>query len=394
MHTQEFALRSLAADQSASRLESGCGRLARLTEQMAIQTIRSPHYEVKLAIAGGLADLIILLDELWDRLAFFGPTAALSTLRRAPREWVEEQNWSDWRAENCTLSSSASLLANAMKAHASELHGIWDRDTRSALDRAATSLHSFVEQLASSTRLVDSLALDEAATFSFASTHPHRVQRYSPTRDGRFYPVDKVAGMPDLDINTIVLMGTEIPTIEHCCSMYVDFPDMPPEFHVDVAYQMADEVRHAFGFMERFNWLGIEVRHFPVDFDLWSATTEQPLELRLAIHQRVGEWAGVAAQEAYVERLIADSPDPAFARFLKYVTLDEIQHVAYGNKWLRHLAKDDDEVWKIDARARAIRGTPPLPYPGWAAQMAGFRHEDAERLRAATTGVLVEGMRS
>ena len=188
-------------------------------------------------------------------------------------------------------------------------------------------------------------------------------------------------------------MSIEIITIEVCGRMISDFPEMPLEFALDMARQCWDNSRHAILCYDRILQLGGNIGQFPIDTQLWTVSFNLSLELRLAVHQQIGEWLGVDGAVSGIAAL-RDAGDLVTARALEYVLVDEIAHVGYGNKWVHYIAGTDEATNQVYARALAqrasfgqtVNGGPDLPFNRRACERSGFTPaeiEELERTRAA-----------
>jgi uncharacterized ferritin-like protein (DUF455 family) len=216
-----------------------------------------------------------------------------------------------------------------------------------------------------------------------------------PARDGRFStsadspPIDPADPATAALFLHNMLMSVEIPSIEVCGRMIADFPEMPWEFVLDMSRQCWDEARHARLCYDRLRQLGGSIGQLAVDTQLWDLSADQPLDIQLAVQQRLGEWLGVDGAVQAVDAL-RQHGDLVTAQMFEYVAADEIGHVGYGNKWIRYLAGNDDQrVWEIHARAverrasfgKAVNGPVLLPLNRRACERAGFTVEEIQRLR-------------
>jgi uncharacterized ferritin-like protein (DUF455 family) len=218
-----------------------------------------------------------------------------------------------------------------------------------------------------------------------------------PARDRRFgfdappAPTPGAAGdTPEarLGLLHVNLTDLEIATIEACCRLILDHPEMPWEFVLDMARQCWDEARHAEAFRRHLLELGGELGRYRIAHTLWELADGQPLAVRLALHQRIGEWIGVDGA-LYHARLFAAAGARELARTFEFVALDEITHVAFGNKWLRAVAGSEEGVERAHARAEERReagkstdGPLPFPFNRWACERAGFTPNEVARLEA------------
>jgi uncharacterized ferritin-like protein (DUF455 family) len=214
-----------------------------------------------------------------------------------------------------------------------------------------------------------------------------------PARDNRFTvvanaPYRKV-GNPEDTLITIhsMFMSIEIISIEVCGRMIADFPDMPYEFVLDMARQCWDESRHSLLFYNRLQQLGGKIGQYPIDTLLWNAASGLPLETRLAIQQRIGEWLGSDGAVLNMEDA-RKAGDEITAQMFEFIGADEINHVSYGNKWLRFLVPDKEKLKKVVDQAlqrrlsfgKTIAGPPDLPLNRRSCERAGFLSEEIDEL--------------
>jgi uncharacterized ferritin-like protein (DUF455 family) len=214
-----------------------------------------------------------------------------------------------------------------------------------------------------------------------------------PARDNRFSvaanaPYKKVGSLEGTLITMhSMLMSIEVISIEDCARMIVDFQDMPYEFILDMARQCWDESRHSILFYNRLQQLGGTIGQFPIDTLTWNAAYDLPLEMRLVIQQRGGEWLGTDGAILNMNDA-RKAGDEITARMFEFVAADEITHVRYGNKWLRFLIPDKNELKRVVDRAlerrqsfgKTIAGPPDMPLNRHACEMAGFLPEEIDEL--------------
>jgi uncharacterized ferritin-like protein (DUF455 family) len=68
------------------------------------------------------------------------------------------------------------------------------------------------------------------------------------------------------------------------------------------------------------------------------------------------------------------------AQSMEYVIVDEVAHVSYGNKWIRHLVTEEAAVRQIheqavarrDSFGQTVNGAPELPLNVRMCELAGF----------------------
>lgn len=182
----------------------------------------------------------------------------------------------------------------------------------------------------------------------------------------------------------------ELGTMEQTCRILLDFPDAPPALLVDMARQCWDEARHAQLLIERLAELGRPVAVRPVRGSRLAALCAgRPLALRLAMHQRWGEWSGVCGARWH-RAAFAARGDLRTALIFDWIEADEILHVAQGNHWIRFLVPDLSERAQLDQDAEVLRraagrSAPPLlpfPHDRSLALRCGFDDRDLDRLDA------------
>jgi len=152
-----------------------------------------------------------------------------------------------------------------------------------------------------------------------------------------------------------MLFNTEIPTIETCAALIYDFPEMPSAFFLDIASQISDECRHAEFCCLRIRDLGGKIGEYPCDHRLWNMQKGHPIEVRLAIHQRIGESIGIDAAIANMREYFSWG-DVESAKVMSWIALDEINHVAIGNKWINFLV-GEERIGEIHRTAESIRAS-------------------------------------
>ena len=302
-------------------------------------------------------------------------------------------------------------LRAAMDDHRVETHRIWDEPSTvllhaavSDLDEQCTEAAPLLSRLLAESGLGpdDAAARWEEAVAAVADdagfTTP--VIGY-PARDECFEIVsDTAPGSADAPDATrhlthFVLTQVEILTIEHCARVIVEFPEMPWDFVLDMARQCWDEARHARLFHQRLVQLGGELGDYPIDMQLYEMTAGLPLAMRLAVHQRIGEWLGVDDAILLSQRF-GESGDVLTQRMFQFIAADEVNHVAFGNKWLRALAGSEEAVREVHEKALAhrlqfgetVNGRPGMPLHRAACRLSGFSAEEVEYL--ADNRVVIE----
>src|SRR4029450_126067 len=162
------------------------------------------------------------------------------------------------------------------------------------------------------------------------------------------------------------------------------FSGMPRDYYLDWSRVAHDEARH-FGLLEgHLGTLGHAYGDFDAHDSLWEAAgrTSHDVLDRMAIVPRTLEARGLDASPRVRDALAAAGDEKA-ARILDIILVDEIEHVAIGNRWFNWLCaergRDPLEVQtEVEARYR-------LPFPRGplnvaARRAAGFAESEIRRL--------------
>lgn len=119
------------------------------------------------------------------------------------------------------------------------------------------------------------------------------------------------------------------------CNIH-EFPAMPLAFHIDMARQVWDEVRHARIQWEMLKDLNVPLGSFPVYHGYDLALYRRSLLDRLILFNRLGE-AGAAQRHRRRSRLLRQHGFQRWAVLFDYLHADEVPHVMNGDRWARHL---------------------------------------------------------
>ncbi|MBD9653133.1 DUF455 family protein [Ensifer sp. ENS09] len=369
---------------SAASLSDLCRSLVESVQLLAYAIPQTGLIEAKILLARHIERDTEVVTRLNNRIRELGRTIDVQAARVVDQE----------KAITCFEDESGHLLPSGIYATKAELlasiakrkahtHPLWDEPSYRVL--------AFASEVLS----------DEIADFNRIKVFAKRVPPSSETIKGAPLRDGRLAVVPDsrmqlksesadrnlAELMHHTLMGTEIPTIEMTAGLIRDFPDTPWEFVVDISRQLWDEARHAEMCIKRCRQAGFDIGDFPCDHKTWSLTNGKPLELRLAIHQRIGEWLGVDAAIEWTRRLEANS-DLRTVGLLNFIVEDEIAHVAIGNKWLRNLCQSEERIWAIHEQAEKVRaeasgpvnGHIPLPLNVDSCLRSGFGEKEIERL--------------
>ena len=134
-------------------------------------------------------------------------------------------------------------------------------------------------------------------------------------------------------------MNEEINSIEISARNLTDFPNAPWELRMAIARQCWDEARHCLAFRRLFEARGGAVGQYPViNFQYRIITNIDSLAGRLAVQNRSFEAAGIDAIDLNL-RAQSTERDPELMSLFEMQLADEMQHVRFGNEWVKRLAE-------------------------------------------------------
>jgi uncharacterized ferritin-like protein (DUF455 family) len=360
--------------QSIAALQEVLGLVLRQVQIEARAVILAPDFTEKLGFARMLTRDVGHAEALAGRISYLGGKADIAGVRTAgcPRKGCASER-------GCFRQCCADILATTHRALPA-LHPIWDGPSCDILTGVAADQEAKLAAEA------------QASDWSENSA----AEPLTPGRSAAFVnpsPPPDWSDKPPLTRMTVeflhfLLTRTEIPTIELCCSIICEFPEKPWELTVDLARQIADEVRHAQSCLDRLDALGGRVGQFSADVRIWRMTAPVGPELRIAMHQRIGEWIGVDAL-AWWANVFAQHGDVQTGAMLLYMRAEEINHVGLGVRWLRRLAGSEEGVFALHAEAERLRlaagedigSKGRYPFDEWACRQAGLTEREIDHLR-------------
>jgi hypothetical protein len=132
------------------------------------------------------------------------------------------------------------------------------------------------------------------------------------------------------------MVDAEIVAAEIMALNIFENPEMPLAFHVDMARQVWDEVRHARVQWEFLSTMGVMLGSYPVFHGFDLLLSRRGLLERLILFNRLGE-AGAAQRHRRRNRLLRENGLQNLAILFDYLHADEIPHVANGERWGKYL---------------------------------------------------------
>jgi Protein of unknown function (DUF455) len=146
------------------------------------------------------------------------------------------------------------------------------------------------------------------------------------------------------------LMDAELTAAELMARNSHEHPEMPWEFHVDMARQTWDEMRHArVHSILMPTELGCRWGDYPVTFSYFKSIYAQDLLGRLALFNSTSEqramWRHSRRREVLTER-----GQEKVAMVFDYLLADEVPHVHNGVRWGAYLMDGDEAAYRRKVR--------------------------------------------
>jgi hypothetical protein len=146
------------------------------------------------------------------------------------------------------------------------------------------------------------------------------------------------------------LMDAELCAAELMARNSHEHPDMPWDFHVDMARQTWDEVRHA-AVHDRLmaTELGCRWGDYPIGFAYFRSIYAYDLLGRLALFNGTSEQKAMWRHSHRRKVLIAQGQE-TIAQVFDYLLADEVPHVHNGARWGSYLLGGDERAYREKVR--------------------------------------------
>jgi hypothetical protein len=146
------------------------------------------------------------------------------------------------------------------------------------------------------------------------------------------------------------LMDAEICAAELMARNSHEHPEMPWDFHVDMARQTWDEMRHArLHSLLMPKELGCSWGDFPVGFGYFRSVYAHDLLGRLALFNSTSEQRAMW-RHSHRRKVLVERGQGQIAQVFDYLLADEVPHVHNGTRWGTHLCGDDEAAYKRKIR--------------------------------------------
>jgi len=146
------------------------------------------------------------------------------------------------------------------------------------------------------------------------------------------------------------LMDAELCAAELMARNSHEHPDMPWDFHVDMARQTWDEIRHA-EIHDRLmaTELGCHWGDYPVGFNYFRSIYALDLLGRLALFNGTSEQQAMW-RHSHRRKVLIELGQETVARVFDYLLADEVPHVHNGVRWGTHLLGGDEQAYRDKVR--------------------------------------------
>jgi uncharacterized ferritin-like protein (DUF455 family) len=162
--------------------------------------------------------------------------------------------------------------------------------------------------------------------------------------------------------------GHELLAVEIMAHALLAFPNAPKNFRKGVAHTLKEEQEHVRLYIQRLEAMDVRFGDLPLYRHFWSYVHYLTTPLRyVSMMSMTFEMANLDFAPIYGDAF-ASHGDTASESLMKQIFTDEIQHVAFGSKWLQNF-KDPSlspyEAWilNIHHRLTPSRAKGPTYYP-------------------------------
>jgi hypothetical protein len=146
------------------------------------------------------------------------------------------------------------------------------------------------------------------------------------------------------------LMDAELCAAELMARNSHEHPEMPWDFHVDMARQTWDEIRHA-EIHDRLmaTELGCHWGDYPIGFEYFKSIYAFDLLGRLALFNGTSEQKAMW-RHSHRRKVLIELGQHKVAQVFDYLLADEVPHVHNGKRWGSYLLGGDEKAYKEKLR--------------------------------------------
>jgi hypothetical protein len=149
------------------------------------------------------------------------------------------------------------------------------------------------------------------------------------------------------------LMDAELCAAELMARNSHEHPEMPWDFHVDMARQIWDEIRHA-EVHDRLMTTELDCHwgDYPIGFGYFKSIYALDLLARLALFNGTSEQKAMW-RHSHRRKVLLERGQASVARVFDYLLADEVPHVHNGVRWGSYLLGGDEKAYR--AKVRELR---------------------------------------
>ena len=337
-----------------------------------------PRFEDKLVLGEHLYDDARAVTKVRRRLYELrhpsdhpgAPGAALAELLDRMEAATTPQEYLD-----LAYGEAKPALAHAMRLHLAALDPVLDEPSKRLLDQVAERQERHRMQIAHDETLAERHPLADLGALDIILREERALRilpdLYEPARD-EFVEVT-AEGDPYLTAELYVngeenhvplepeeqrhffhgLMDAELCAAELMARNSHEHPEMPWDFHVDMARQTWDEVRHAHvhDILMRTE-LGCAWGDYPVGFGYFKSIYAFDLLGRLALFNGTSEQRAMW-RHSHRRKVLLERGQTIVAMVFDYLLADEVPHVHNGVRWGSYLLGGDEQAYR--AKVRELR---------------------------------------
>ncbi len=147
-----------------------------------------------------------------------------------------------------------------------------------------------------------------------------------------------------------VFANHELMALEMMAWALLAFPQAEPSFRRGLAKILLDEQRHFRLYAERLAAMGLQFGDLPVNDHFWRVGSEisNPLDWVCTMHLTFEQ--SNLDHAPYYGRLFREVEDFASADLMQTIFEDELGHVRFGSRWLKHYKPADVPLFEVFAQ--------------------------------------------
>lgn len=202
----------------------------------------------------------------------------------------------------------------------------------------------------------------------------------------RRLPRPQALGNADMRARCLhVFANHELMALEMMAWALLAFPQAEPTFRKGLANILLDEQEHFLLYTERLQAMGVTFGDMPVNDHFWRVAGQisDPLDWVCTMHLTFEQ--SNLDHAPFYGKIFREVGDHAAADLMQTIFEDEIRHVRFGTKWLKHYQPEESTMFDTFV-ARTTQSLPPgramgPDYQTQARREAGLDENFVSRLR-------------